>query len=106
MGMLLGKLADVMPEPDIEPEVLYLWPECEQAWSIFWQLGGQWHCGMGGKTGLCLADVRAHLDELGMQPGAERKELWEMLLAAQDGALAAWSAIREQEEMLRAAQQQ
>lgn len=97
MGALLGKLASVQLDaavPDADEEI-YLWPECEQAWSLFWQLSGQWHTGMDGKTGLCLADVRAHLDELGCEPGTpERKELWELLLAAQDGALQAWAAIR------------
>lgn len=104
MGMLLGKLSAMQLEPDLEPEVVYLWPECEQAWGIFWQLQGQWHTGMGGKTGLCLADVRVHLDELGIEPGAQRKELWDLLLAAQDGALAGWNTVRELEEQRRAAQ--
>lgn len=99
--MLLSALGDQSQEQ--EPEVVYLWPDCEQAWSVFWQLSGQWHVGLGGKTGLCLADVRAHLDELGIA-GAERKELWDMLLAAQDGALAGWATLRALEEQRRAAQ--
>lgn len=92
--MLLSALGD---QPQ-EPEEVYLWPECEQAWHVFWQLSGQWHVGMGGKTGLCLADVRAHLDELGIA-GPERKELWVMLLAAQDGALTGWATLRERERV-------
>lgn len=107
MGALLGKLADVMPEQDQseEPELVYLWPECEQAWGIFWQLLGQWHTGMGGKAGLCLADVRVHLDELGIEQGPDRTELWQLLLAAQDGALEGWATLREREDALRQARQ-
>lgn len=98
MGQLLGKLAAVQLDAEPEPEVVYLWLDCAQAWDIFWQLGGQWHTGMGGKVGLCLADVRAHLDELGIAPGSERKELWDLLLAAQDGALQAWATLRERQQ--------
>lgn len=108
MGALLGKLANVqLDEPAAQAdEAIYLWPDCLQAWELFWQLSGQWHVGMGGKTGLCLADVRVHLDEMGFEPGPERKELWELLLAAQEGALAGWAELRRQEELQRATQQQ
>lgn len=106
MGALLGKLASVqLQEPEAQGDEIYLWPDCLQAWELFWQLSGQWHVGMGGKVGLCLADVRAHLDEMGVEPGPQRKDLWEMLLAAQDGALQAWAHLHKQEELRRQAQQ-
>lgn len=99
MGALVGKLAEIMPDAAGEPEEeIYLWPDCAQAWDVFWQLKGQWHSGgMGGRTGLSLACVRAHLDELGVDPGPERRELWQLLLDAQDAALATWAQLRERE---------
>lgn len=103
MGSFMDKLAGVQLQAPQEDEHIYLWPACEQAWHIFWQLHGQWHTGVGGKTGFSLSCVRTHLDELGLQPGPERQELWHMLLAAQDAALQAWAKLREQQEAQRAA---
>lgn len=95
--MVLDKLAQVQEQLDATqgPEEIYLWPECEEAWNLFWQLHGQWHSSdMGGKTGLSLACVRAHLDELGYEHGDHRKELWRLLLDCQNAALEAYAELQ------------
>lgn len=94
---MLGKLAQVQaatPLPQPEPVEVYLWPECHAAWEHFWSLNTQWRNSGMGNTGLDYAGVRAYLDEMGVEPGPERRELFELLRAAEDGALRAWEQIR------------
>jgi hypothetical protein len=70
--------------------VHYLWPENEQAWHCWLAVQTQWRVGMSGVTGLDYAAVRAQLDEEGIEPGPERRELWACLRAAERAVLDYW----------------
>jgi hypothetical protein len=52
---------------------------------------------MNGATGLDYAGVAAHLEELGIPPGAERRELWAGIRAAEQAVLAVWAERRQQQ---------
>ena len=94
MARMLAKLRAV----DVD-EFIYVWPEYEPVW-LHWQaLQTQWRVGgMGGATGLDYAGVRAYLDEVGLSPGEERRELWACLVACELEALNAWAAIRDKRQ--------
>lgn len=75
----------------------YLWPECVDAWRHWQSLQTQWRTGVAGVTGLDYTGVRSYLDELGIEPGADRRELFECIRAAERACLDAWDAAREKE---------
>lgn len=93
---MLARLQQLAPPEVAEPDgdVVYLWPECVDAWNHWQQLQTQWRAGPAGATGLDYAGVRAYLDELGIEPGPERRELFECLRACENAALEAWAACR------------
>lgn len=92
-----GAMAGDDDGADGEP-VIYLWPESVDAWAHWQQLQTQWRSGMGGVTGLCYAGVRAYLDEQGIEPGPERRELFDCIQACENACLHAWAEIREREQ--------
>lgn len=103
MGGLLSQLAavgafDAQGEPDPGGDTVYLWPECVDAWGHWQQLQTQWRAGFGGgATGLDYSGVRAYLDEQGIEPGPERRELFACLQACEFACLEAWSELRSKD---------
>jgi hypothetical protein len=67
------------------------------AWAAWCEVQTQWRAGMAGATGLDYAGVAAHLEELGIPPGAERRELWAGIRAAEAAVLAVWAERRQQQ---------
>lgn len=80
-----------------EPDIGYLWPCNVAAWNVWCELQTQWRTGMGGRTGLDYAGVRAHLDELGLC-GDERREIYDGVRAAESAHLEARAELAEQEQ--------
>lgn len=99
MAVLLQQLdaAGAFDQPEPEDEYLYLWPESVDAWAHWRALQTQWRTGMGGATGLCYAGVRAYLDECGLAPGDERRELFDCIRACEQACLEAWADQRDQQ---------
>ena len=77
-------------EPAVD-EVEYLWPCNVPTWRAWCDVQTQWRTGgMGGITGLDYAGVRAHLDEIGLQPGSEeRAAVYSGIRAAEHATLEA-----------------
>lgn len=73
-----------------EPEVAWLWPCNVSAWNHWQNVQTQWRVGMGGRTGLDYAGVRAYLDEVGLQ-GGERTETFQGIQAAEQAVLEVWT---------------
>lgn len=80
-----------------EPEPLHLWPCNAKAWQCWTEVQTQWCTDQGVRLGLAYAGVRAHLDECGLE-GDERKEIYEGIRAAEQGALRGWAERRAIEE--------
>ena len=101
MGGLLQQLAAAgafnQPQTDEEPECIYLWPESVDAWEHWRALQTQWRAGMAGATGLDYAGVRAYLDECGVEPGPERRELFECIRACEHACLEVWAELRDKQ---------
>lgn len=66
-------------------------------WDVWCDVQTQWRHGMSGATGLDYAGVRAHLDELGLVPGDERRDIYNGIRAAERATLEA-RAEREASE--------
>lgn len=87
------------PEPE---EPAYLWPCNVPAWNAWCQVQTQWrYSGMGGRTGLCYADVLAHLGTLGLC-AEDHRDIYAGIRAAE---LATLQALAEQDAAKQAAQQ-
>ncbi len=72
-------------------QVLYLWPDNVDTWAHWLALQTQWRSsGMGGRTGLDYAGVRAYLSETGLT-GELRADVWRGILACERGALEGWA---------------
>ncbi|KQR55632.1 hypothetical protein ASF94_04300 [Acidovorax sp. Leaf160] len=56
---------------------------------------------MAGTTGLDYAGVRAYLDEQCIEPGDERRELFDCIRAAEAASLEAWEERRAADERRR-----
>lgn len=83
-------------------EIAYLWPCNVPAWNAWCQVQTQWrYSGMGGRTGLCYADVLAHLGTLGLCP-EDHRDIYAGIRAAE---LATLQALAEQDAAKQAAQQ-
>lgn len=100
MGGLLSQLSaagafDAQDDLD-DPagDIVYLWPECVEVWGFWQQLQTQWRTGMAGATGLDYAAVRAYLDEQGIEPGSQRREIFACLQACESATLKAWEDLR------------
>lgn len=67
-----------------------MWPCNVDAWRHWVDVQTQWRAGMGGRTGLDYAGVRAYLDECGLQ-GLERLDVWNGIRAAEFATLDAYA---------------
>lgn len=76
----------------MEREV-YLWPCNVDAWRCWLDVQTQWRVGMGGRTGLDYAGVRAYLDEA--QP-ADRAGAFRGICACERAVLDVWAENREE----------
>lgn len=100
MGGLLSQLSAVGAldeQSDPESDIVYLWPECIDAWGHWQKLQTQWRAGMAWATGLDYTAVRAYLDEQGIEPGPDRRELFACLQACEFACLDAWAELRANE---------
>lgn len=80
-----------------EQELHYLWPCNVAAWGVWCDVQTQWVRDQGYPTGLNYSGVRAHLDELGLAPGDERRDIYAGIRAAERATLDA-RAEREAKE--------
>ena len=87
-----GALGGAAP---VKPRTLYLWPCNVDAWLAWLGVKTQWRDGMGGKSGLDYAGVRAYLDLQGLR-GARRRRIFAGIQACEAATLAAWDEQREQ----------
>ncbi len=76
------------------PRTLYLWPCNVTAWRCWQGVRTQWRDGMGGRTGLDYAGVRAYLDLMGLR-GADRRDAFAGIQACEAATLQAWAEQRE-----------
>lgn len=81
-----------------EPAEHYLWPDNLRAWQLWCAAQTQWRAGMGGRTGLDYAGVRALLDEEGLEPGDERRDIFTGIRACEAAVLEVWHEQAEREE--------
>jgi len=72
-----------------------LWPCNVPAWQAWQAVRTQWREGMGGRTGLDYAGVRAWFDLQGIR-GAKRRRLFAGIQACEAATLEAWAEQREQ----------
>lgn len=104
MGGLLARLAEAgamehQGADDAAADVIYLWPECVEAWRHWQALQTQWrYGGAGGATGLDYAGVRAYIDEQGIRPRAQRRELFACIQACEAASLDAWAESRSRQQ--------
>ncbi len=98
-GVTTGSGGD--DDDDDEGDPVYLWPDCVDAWAHWQSLRTQWRTGMAGATGLDYAGVRAYLDEQCIEPGDERRELFDCIRAAEAASLEAWEERRAADERRR-----
>lgn len=85
---------------DDEGDPVYLWPDCVDIWHHWRELQTQWRTGVAGVTGLDYLGVRVYLDELGIEPGAGRREIFDCIRAAEAACLEAWDERRRREDQL------
>jgi len=78
-------------------EIAYLWPCNVDTWGHWAAVQTQWrYGGMGSRTGLDYAGVRAYMDECGMQ-GDERRHVFAGIRAAEGGTLQALGEIAQRD---------
>jgi hypothetical protein len=78
-------------------DVEYLWPDNVRTWECWMSVQTQWRAGMAGATGLDYAGVRSALAIQGVR-GAELREVFAGIQAAELATLSAWSAKRAERE--------
>ncbi len=99
MGGVLAQLSaagvfDAQADGEAEGEPVYLWPECVEEWAHWQHLQTQWRVGMAGATGLDYQGVRAYFDEVGIEPGEARRELFACIQACEFACLEVWADQR------------
>lgn len=72
---------------DVAPAAIELWPENEDAFLLFCQMGTQWRVGMGGPVGLDYAALPVVMDMAGIDAAA-RPLLFEAVRVMENAALA------------------
>jgi hypothetical protein len=65
-----------------------------QAWGAWCELQSQWRVGFGGATGLDYAAALAHLRVAHGLRGADLRDVWEGIRAAERAQLEVWSEAR------------